>query len=276
MKHDVNPEVDKPDEQWRKELLPEQYAILRQAGTELPGSGALLHNKEQGAYLCGACGAPLFRSDAKYDSHCGWPSFTHPDTRENVRLIEDRGHGMVRIEVRCKRCDSHLGHVFDDGPGPDGSRYCINSLSLQFQKEADAPIQATLFADGGSRGNPGHAASGAVLVTANGTVIRDVGRYLGIATNNIAEWTAVVDGLKAARELGLDRIAVRLDSELVVRQLSGEYRVKNAGLQPLYQQAKQLIRSFAHVDIKHVPRIQNKLADALVNQILDERVAADN
>ncbi|GAC1391918.1 MAG: peptide-methionine (R)-S-oxide reductase MsrB [Vulcanimicrobiaceae bacterium] len=135
MSNQIQPEVRKSEEQWRSELTSEQYAVLRESGTERPGSGALLHNKASGMYTCGACGAALFPSDAKYDSGCGWPSFTHPETQEHVRLIEDRSHGMKRTEVRCKRCDSHLGHVFDDGPGPAGTRYCINSLSLGFQKQ---------------------------------------------------------------------------------------------------------------------------------------------
>ena len=135
MKHDLKPEVEKSEEEWRQLLSPEQYAVLREGGTERPGTGSLLKNKESGMYTCGACGAALFPSDAKYDSGCGWPSFTHPDTRENVRLLDDLSHGMRRTEVRCKKCDSHLGHVFDDGPGPEGTRYCINSLSLGFQKQ---------------------------------------------------------------------------------------------------------------------------------------------
>jgi peptide-methionine (R)-S-oxide reductase len=91
---------------------------------------------EAGTYTCGACGAELFTSDAKFDSHCGWPSFTKPEQQQNVRLLEDNSLGMRRVEVRCKQCDSHLGHVFDDGPGPEGTRYCINSLSLGFKKQA--------------------------------------------------------------------------------------------------------------------------------------------
>lgn len=135
MSNQVEPEVQKTNAEWKAQLSPEQYAVLREAGTERPFTGTLLNNKATGMYTCGACGAPLFKSDAKYDSGCGWPSFTHPDTQEHVNLIEDRSHGMVRTEVRCKRCDSHLGHVFDDGPGPEGTRYCINSLSLGFQKQ---------------------------------------------------------------------------------------------------------------------------------------------
>ena len=137
MKHDVTPEIVKSEEEWKRELGPERYHILREAGTERPGTGSLLGVKDDGTYTCGACGAALFKADSKYDSHCGWPSFTHPEEQENVRLLDDSSHGMRRTEVRCKRCDSHLGHVFDDGPGPAGTRYCINSLSLDFKK-ADA------------------------------------------------------------------------------------------------------------------------------------------
>lgn len=135
MNNRTQAEIVKTEAEWKQQLSPEQYAVLREAGTERPFTGALLNNKETGMYTCGACDAALFPSDAKYDSGCGWPSFTHPDTLEHVRLLEDRSHGMVRTEVRCKRCDSHLGHVFDDGPGPEGTRYCINSLSLGFQKQ---------------------------------------------------------------------------------------------------------------------------------------------
>ncbi|GAC1656013.1 MAG: hypothetical protein NVS9B12_07460 [Vulcanimicrobiaceae bacterium] len=134
-------------------------------------------------------------------------------------------------------------------------------------------VQATLFADGGSRGNPGHAASGAVIIAPDGTVLGEIGTYLGIATNNVAEWNGLLDGLSAARRLGIERLAVRLDSELVVKQLTGEYRVKHPDLQPFYQRAKKLLREFTHVDLKHIPRKQNKIADALVNHVLDERAS---
>ena len=130
-------------------------------------------------------------------------------------------------------------------------------------------VRATLFADGGSRGNPGPAASGAVLYDEGGDVLREIGTFLGVTTNNVAEWTALVEGLKAAAELGVDELDVRMDSELVVKQLNGEYRVKHPGLIPLHAQAKGLLRRFGRVDVRHVPRKENAAADALVNQVLD-------
>lgn len=133
MKHDTTPDVTKSEARWREELGPERYHILREAGTERPFTGSLLEVSDTGTYMCGACSAELFGSDAKFESHCGWPSFTHPEQQRNVRLLDDSSLGMRRTEVRCKRCDSHLGHVFDDGPGPEGTRYCINSLSLRFR-----------------------------------------------------------------------------------------------------------------------------------------------
>lgn len=126
-----------------------------------------------------------------------------------------------------------------------------------------------MFADGGSRGNPGPAASGAVLFDESGAVLREVGTFLGVATNNVAEWTGLVTGLEAALELGVDDLAVRLDSELVVKQISGAYRVKHKGLIPLHAKAKALLRKFARVDVQHVRRKENAAADALVNQVLD-------
>ncbi len=138
----------------------------------------------------------------------------------------------------------------------------------------EQPFEATMFADGGSRGNPGPAASGAVIVATDGTVLREIGLFLGIATNNVAEWNALVIGLQGALDLGFQRIAVRLDSELVVKQLCGEYRVKHPDLQPLFQKAKALARRFSRVEVRHVPRAQNKLADAVVNQVLDQEAPA--
>jgi peptide-methionine (R)-S-oxide reductase len=129
--------VQKSDDQWRQELSPEEYAVLRQAGTERPWSGEYNETKTEGVYSCRACDAELFRSDAKFDSHCGWPSFYEPTSKDNVELIEDRTMGMVRTEVRCAACGSHLGHVFDDAPQtPTGDRYCMNSVSLKLQPKA--------------------------------------------------------------------------------------------------------------------------------------------
>jgi peptide-methionine (R)-S-oxide reductase len=123
------------EDEWQKKLTPEQYRILRNAGTEAPFTGELLNNKSKGMYLCAACGEPLFESDTKYDSGSGWPSFTAPAKADSVEEKSDHSHGMVRTEVRCAKCEGHLGHVFPDGPGPTGLRYCINSASLAFDKQ---------------------------------------------------------------------------------------------------------------------------------------------
>ena len=127
--------LNRTDEEWRRELTPEQYEVLRRKGTEPPFSGRYVYAKESGMYRCAACGAALFRSDAKFDSGTGWPSFTEPAVADAVELHEDRSHGMRRVEVTCRRCGGHLGHVFPDGPGPTGMRYCINSLSLDLEAE---------------------------------------------------------------------------------------------------------------------------------------------
>lgn len=135
-------EVTKSDEQWRAELSPQEFQVLRQAGTERPGTGELLHEDRVGVYHCRACGAELFRSTTKFEAHCGWPSFYQPTESDAVELLEDRSLGTVRTEVRCRRCGSHLGHVFDDAPQtPTGDRYCMNSVSLSF--EAADPTEAT-------------------------------------------------------------------------------------------------------------------------------------
>lgn len=127
------PEVTKSEEEWKSELSPEQFNVLRRSGTEAPWSGKYVHNHDDGTYRCAACGAVLFDSGTKFESGSGWPSFYEPKVAEAVELIEDRTHGMVRTEVRCRRCGSHLGHVFDDGPQPTGQRYCMNSLALDFE-----------------------------------------------------------------------------------------------------------------------------------------------
>ena len=126
--------IEKTDAEWRAELTPEQYRILREGGTEPPFSGELLDTKDEGQFLCAACGEPLFASGDKYDSGSGWTSFTAPMGGDNVDEHRDESHGMTRTEVRCARCEGHLGHVFPDGPGPEGLRYCINSASLEFRK----------------------------------------------------------------------------------------------------------------------------------------------
>ena len=127
--------VELTDADWREKLTPEQYAILRHGGTERAFTGKYEKNKQSGMYTCAGCGQPLFSSDTKYDSGSGWPSYTAPVADEAVAELRDVSHGMIRTEVRCGKCEGHLGHVFPDGPGPTGLRYCINSASLDFQPQ---------------------------------------------------------------------------------------------------------------------------------------------
>jgi len=130
--------VEKTKEQWREELSPEEFAILREAATERPWTGKLLDEQRVGVYRCRACGNELFRSDTKFESHCGWPSFFQAKDG-SVRYIDDQSHGMIRTEVRCAACDSHLGHLFDDAPQtPTGDRFCMNSIALTFESTDDA------------------------------------------------------------------------------------------------------------------------------------------
>ncbi len=131
----MNGDVKKTDAEWREQLTPEQYAICRQRGTEPPFSGIYWDCADPGVYRCVCCGSPLFDADTKFDAGCGWPSFWQPEHQGAVRLVPDHSHNMQRIEVRCAKCDAHLGHVFEDGPEPTGLRYCINSVALTLDRQ---------------------------------------------------------------------------------------------------------------------------------------------
>lgn len=133
----MSEKVVKTDEEWRKQLTPEQFAVLRQKGTERAFTGAYWNTKEKGVYRCAGCGEVLFQSDTKYDSGCGWPSFYAPNSTNVITEAPDNSHFMQRTEVMCSKCGGHLGHVFDDGPKPTGLRYCINSASIKFEAQGE-------------------------------------------------------------------------------------------------------------------------------------------
>ena len=136
--NDASPDkIVRSEEEWRRSLTPEQYRIAREHGTERAFTGPWLEEKRSGTYSCVACGAPLFTSDTKYESGSGWPSFFRPVSENAISEHQDRSHFMVRIEIRCARCDSHLGHVFPDGPRPTGLRYCTNGTALSFSPEGE-------------------------------------------------------------------------------------------------------------------------------------------
>ena len=135
MTDETRADLPASDEEWRQRLTSEQFIVARKGGTEPPFQNLYWDEKDPGLYRCVCCGTPLFRSDTKYNSGTGWPSFTAPVDDDAVRTVEDRSHGMVRTEVRCATCDAHLGHLFPDGPGPDGLRYCMNSASLDLEKD---------------------------------------------------------------------------------------------------------------------------------------------
>ena len=133
MTDDKPREIRKTDAEWREQLDAEQYSVARQGGTERAFTGKYWDHFEPGSYHCIGCGTPLFAADSKFDAGCGWPSYSEPVNATVVERLVDRSHGMVRIEVRCNRCGSHLGHVFNDGPAPTGERFCINSASIDFK-----------------------------------------------------------------------------------------------------------------------------------------------
>jgi len=175
----AEPTVVKSEDEWREQLTPAQYEVLRKAGTEAPFTGELVYNKASGSYRCAACGTELFDSNTKFDSHSGWPSFTEPAVAEAVELRPDNSLLMRRTEVVCRICGGHLGHVFDDGPGPTGQRYCINSAALSFQPGSAAAATAADATPDGSE-HAGDDADGAA------TAVPDAGSAGNAAPPNTA------------------------------------------------------------------------------------------
>ena len=145
--YDIEPLSDARREELARSLTPEERQVILDHGTERPFCGTLLNNKNAGVYACRLCGLPLFRSDEKFESGTGWPSFTTAFDPDHIREIDDRAYGMVRTEIRCARCDSHLGHVFPDGPPPTGLRYCLNSIAMTFYEDARDAEQHTNSGD---------------------------------------------------------------------------------------------------------------------------------
>ena len=136
IKGEMSTKIEKTDQEWREQLTPDQYEVLRRKGTEPPFTGRYVHSEEDGIYRCAGCGAELFRSDTKFESGTGWPSFYQPAADANIELVRDTSHGMIRTEVVCGTCGGHLGHVFPDGPAPTGQRYCMNSCALELDPGA--------------------------------------------------------------------------------------------------------------------------------------------